>query len=99
MDVSHRNVPSASVENCQLPDHFIPSLVEGKVIICTYNFDFEYESASVATVADTIQRIGAAGFIITMDPDLASEQIKGTTVTMEVPGIVLNNMEASSESS
>ncbi|GAB4857692.1 hypothetical protein Ancab_015598 [Ancistrocladus abbreviatus] len=30
-----------------------------------------------------------------MDPDLGSEQVKGTTVTLGVPAIILNNMQAS----
>ncbi|KAK9274940.1 hypothetical protein L1049_022196 [Liquidambar formosana] len=84
-----------TVDSCQNTESFIPSLVRGKLIICTYTFDFEFEAASIAVVADTIQKVGAAGFIITMDPDMASEQVKGTTVTLRVPGIVLNNMQAS----
>lgn len=32
---------------------------------------------------------------MTMDPDVGSEEIKGTTVTLGVPGIVLNNLQAS----
>ncbi|XP_002524360.2 subtilisin-like protease SBT2.6 [Ricinus communis] len=96
-DVSHGNVTSVvEVESCQHPEHFIKSLVWEKLIICTYTFDFEYEDASIATVEDTIQQIGAAGFIITMDPDISSEQIKGTTMTMRVPAIILNTMQASS---
>ncbi|WCJ25751.1 subtilisin-like serine protease 3 [Euphorbia peplus] len=96
-DVSHRNITSiAEVESCQNPDHFIRSMVQQKLIICTYTFDFEYEDANIVTVEDTIQQIGAAGFIVTMDPDIGSEQIKGTTMTMRVPAIILNNMQASS---
>ncbi|CAN0908353.1 Subtilisin-like protease SBT2.6 [Linum grandiflorum] len=96
-DVSQRNTTSImDIESCQHPEHFIPSLAHQKLIICTYNFDFEYEAASIATVADTIQKIGATGFIITMDPAIGSEQVKGTTMTMKVPAIILNNMQASS---
>ncbi|GAB4856762.1 hypothetical protein Ancab_014680 [Ancistrocladus abbreviatus] len=42
-----------------------------------------------------MRAIRAAGFIMTMDPDLGSEQVKGTTVTLGVPTIILNNMQAS----
>ncbi|CAN1174740.1 Subtilisin-like protease SBT2.6 [Linum perenne] len=95
-DVSQRNTTSVmDIESCQHPEHFIPSLAHQKLIICTYNFDFEYEAASIATVADTIQKVGATGFIITMDPAIGSEQVKGTTMTMKVPAIILNNMQAS----
>jgi hypothetical protein len=39
--------------------------------------------------------MGAAGFITTMDPDIGSEQVKGTTITMQVPAIILSNMQSS----
>jgi hypothetical protein len=95
-DVSHRNTTSVlEVESCQHPEHFILSSVRNKLVICTYTFDFEYEAASIAAVANTIQKIGAAGFIITMDPDIGSEQVKGTTMTMQVPAIILNNIQSS----
>ncbi|CAL1376004.1 unnamed protein product [Linum trigynum] len=95
-DVSQRNTTSVlEVESCQHPEHFIPSLAHQKLIICTYNFDFENEAASIATVADTIQKVGASGFIITMDPAMGSEQVKGTTMTLKIPAIILNNMQAS----
>lgn len=94
-DVCVRNVTAGFVD-CQSSDPFIRALVRGKLIICTYTFDFESEAASISSVAATIQTIGAAGFILTMDPDIGSEQVKGATVTLRVPGIILNNMESSS---
>ncbi|GAB4857699.1 hypothetical protein Ancab_015605 [Ancistrocladus abbreviatus] len=42
-----------------------------------------------------MRTLRVAGFIITMDSDLGSEQVKGTTVTLGVPAIILNNMQAS----
>ncbi|KAA8525979.1 hypothetical protein F0562_007921 [Nyssa sinensis] len=93
---TNTNTGLLTVDSCQNTEPFIPTLVRGKLIICTYTFDFEFETASIATVADTIQKIGAAGFILTMNPDVGSVQIKGTTATFRVPGIILNNMQASS---
>ncbi|CAO2819432.1 unnamed protein product [Amaranthus hypochondriacus] len=94
-DVSRHNASVGLLESCQNPDAFIPSLVRGKLIICTYTYDFEFDSANIVKVSETMRRAGAAGFIMTMDPDLGSEEVKGTTVTMEMPGIVLNNIQAS----
>ncbi|KAK9121045.1 hypothetical protein Syun_018662 [Stephania yunnanensis] len=94
-DVCSGNTTFETVENCQHTEPFILSLARGKLIICTYTFDFEFDAASIVSVADTIQRIGAAGFIMTMDPDLASDQVRGTTATFRVPGVVLNNIQAS----
>ncbi|XP_059639173.1 subtilisin-like protease SBT2.5 [Cornus florida] len=98
IDVCKRNITTGlvTIESCQNTEPFILSLVRGKIIICTYTFDFEFEDASIATVADTIQKVGAAGFILTTTPDVGSEQIKGTTATFQVPGIILNNMHSSS---
>ena len=94
-DVCVRNATTITVDSCQHPEPFIPLLVQGKLIICTYTFEYEYESASIATVADTMKQIGAAGFIITMDPNVGSEQLKGTMLTLQIPAIVLNNMHTS----
>ncbi|KAL5748377.1 hypothetical protein ACOSP7_025414 [Xanthoceras sorbifolium] len=94
-DASHRNTTAISVESCQHPEAFIRSLVRGKLIICTYTFDFEHDDAAIATVAENIKNIGAAGFILRMDPDIGSMPVKGTTMTLQVPGIILNNMQAS----
>lgn len=94
-DVCRPNTSVGLLESCQNPEPFIPSLVHGKLIICTYTFDFEFESASIVKVAETIRNVGAAGFIMTMDPDVGSEEVKGTTVTLGMPGIVLNNIQAS----
>ena len=94
-DVSRHNASVGLLESCQNPDAFILSLVRGKLIICTYTYDFEFDSANIVKVSETMRRAGAAGFIMTMDPDLGSEEVKGTTVTMEMPGIVLNNIQAS----
>ncbi|KAK9144712.1 hypothetical protein Sjap_004615 [Stephania japonica] len=94
-DVCSGNTTFETVENCQHTEPFILALARGKLIICTYTFDFEFNAASIVSVAETIQRIGAAGFIMTMDPDLASDQVRGTTATFRVPGVVLNNIQAS----
>lgn len=99
-DVCKGNATAAllTVESCQETEPFVRTLVHGKIVICTYTFDFESEAASIATVADTIQKIGAAGFVLTMDPDISSEKIKGATITLSVPGLILNSMEASTVS-
>lgn len=99
-DVCKGNTTSAllTVESCQETEPFVRALVHGKIVICTYTFDFESETASIANVADTIQKIGAAGFVLTMDPDIGSEKIKGSTMTLSVPGLILNSMEASTVS-
>lgn len=51
--------------DCQDPKVFIRSLVQGKVIICMYVPSNYYEGNSLAGIVDTIQKIGAAGVVIT----------------------------------
>ncbi|KAK1565486.1 hypothetical protein Q3G72_027790 [Acer saccharum] len=94
-DVSNITAGILAVESCQHPDAFIRSLVRGKLIICTYTFDFEYDDAAIATLAENIKTIGAAGFILRIDPDIGPMLVKGTTMTLQVPGIILNDAEAS----
>lgn len=74
---------------------FVSSLVQGKLIICRYPFDLEFGRASIATIVDTIHDVGAAGFVLTMNPYIASNQIQGGVVTLQVPGVILNNLEES----
>lgn len=39
--------------------------------------------------------MAAAGFILIMDPDMGSTPVNGSTMTLRVPGIILNDMQAS----
>ncbi|KAL9267825.1 Subtilisin-like protease SBT2.5-like protein [Drosera capensis] len=94
-DICRRRTRDALPESCQNATPFIPSLAQGKLIICTYTSDFEFGNASIVKVADRMRAIGAAGFIMTMDPELGNEQLKGTTVTLGVPAVILNNVQAS----
>ncbi|XP_043702451.1 subtilisin-like protease SBT2.6 isoform X2 [Telopea speciosissima] len=92
-DVCSRNSSYEMVENCHHKEPFIQSLVRGKLIICTYSYDFELDPATIAMVAETIQSVGAAGFIMTMDPQTGGEEIDGTILTLRIPGIILNNLD------
>ncbi|KAM7256415.1 hypothetical protein ACFE04_012156 [Oxalis oulophora] len=98
-DICIRNLTTSivTIESCENPDFFIQPLARGRLIICTYSSRIEDEAASFTAVANTIEKVEAAGFILTMSPDISdSEQLKSTTMTFRVPGIVLNNMRASS---
>lgn len=94
-DVGIRNtsVDLWMTESCQSSLQFVSSLVEGKLIICRYPFELEFGRASIATIVDTIHDVGAAGFVLTMNPYIASDQIQGGVVTLQVPGVILNNLE------
>ncbi|CAD6238556.1 unnamed protein product [Miscanthus lutarioriparius] len=64
-DVINENSSDGSV-NCQDPKIFIRPLVQGKVIICMFDSSSYYEDdPDLAGVIATIERIGAAGVIVT----------------------------------
>ncbi|XP_038971925.1 subtilisin-like protease SBT2.5 [Phoenix dactylifera] len=94
-DVCSRNTSFLVVQNCQHPEPFIPELVRGKLIICTYITEFIYAPTSMEAIVGTIQKIGAAGFIITMDRSYDSEPPVDSTLTLSIPGIVLTSRRAS----
>jgi len=83
-DVVNENSSDGSV-NCQDPKIFIRPLVQGKVIICMFDSSSYYEDdLDLAGVIATIERIGAAGVIVTDrssgDVDIDYEPTFPTTV-------------------
>jgi hypothetical protein len=67
---------------CRSPKFFIRPLVQGKLIVCDSS-EF-YDDTTLPSIFDTIQKIGAAGVIITYqsshDVDIDSEPTFPTTV-------------------
>ncbi|KAJ0961817.1 hypothetical protein J5N97_029645 [Dioscorea zingiberensis] len=96
-DVCNRNESYVLAQSCQRPEPFNLSLIQGKLIICTYISDFIFSPTSIDSIVDTVKKIGAAGFVITMARGLSSEVLNETTSTMNLPfpGIVLSSTEAS----
>ncbi|XP_066379518.1 subtilisin-like protease SBT2.5 isoform X5 [Miscanthus floridulus] len=83
-DVVNENSSDRAV-NCQDPNIFIRPLVQGKVIICMFDSSSYYEdNPDLAGVIVTIERIGAAGVIVTDrssgDVDIDYEPTFPTTV-------------------
>ncbi|KAG9452527.1 hypothetical protein H6P81_005431 [Aristolochia fimbriata] len=97
VDVRRDNASSFAVEGCQVPEAFTASAAKGKLIICRAAIDFPNNPASLAAVVDTVQRIGAAGFIVTVDPIEESEEAVGTIMTFPIPGIVLRDLQLSKD--
>ncbi|KAF0894015.1 hypothetical protein E2562_033799 [Oryza meyeriana var. granulata] len=93
-DVSNGNSTDGST-NCQDPSIFIRSLAQGKVIICMFASSNYYEGENLAGIVDTIQKIGAAGVIITDhnsgDVDIEYQPTFPTTIPS---AIVLSGVDA-----
>ncbi|XP_062224864.1 subtilisin-like protease SBT2.5 [Phragmites australis] len=92
-DVSIENSTDGSAD-CQDPKVFIEHLVQGKVIICMFVSSNYFEGDSLAGIVDTIQKIGAAGVIVTDrysgDVDIEYEPAFPTTIPS---AIVLNGAD------
>ncbi|RCV34784.1 hypothetical protein SETIT_7G186000v2 [Setaria italica] len=69
---------------CRDPRIFIKPLVQGKLIVCMFDSSDYYDDISLSSIIDTIQKIGAAGVIITdhssHDVDIEFEPTFPTTV-------------------
>ncbi|KAG2573711.1 hypothetical protein PVAP13_7KG271400 [Panicum virgatum] len=83
-DVIVENSTDEGANKCRDPRIFIKPLVQGKVIICTFDSSDYYDDVSLASIVDTIQKIGAAGVIVTdrstHDVDIEFEPTFPTTV-------------------
>ncbi|PKA58889.1 Subtilisin-like protease [Apostasia shenzhenica] len=94
-DVAGGNGSYIASQDCQRPELFIPSLAEGKLIICSYSGDFILTPASITAIADAVKEIGAAGFIFTSDRSASGRPMQGPMLPLSVPGIFLCDREAS----
>uniref|UniRef100_J3M014 Peptidase S8/S53 domain-containing protein n=1 Tax=Oryza brachyantha TaxID=4533 RepID=J3M014_ORYBR len=94
-DVSNGSSTDGS-SNCQDPNVFIRSLVEGKVIICMFpSSNFVYEDDFLAGIVDTIQKIGAAGVIFTdRDSGYVDVEYQPTFPTTIPSAMVLKGADA-----
>ncbi|XP_025825945.1 subtilisin-like protease SBT2.5 [Panicum hallii] len=83
-DVIVENSTDEGSNKCRDPKIFIKPLVQGKVIICMFDSSDYYDDVSLASIVDTIQKIGAAGVIVTdrstHDVDIDFEPTFPTTV-------------------
>lgn len=83
--------PNAS-PNCLDAESFIPSLARGKLIICEHVAHSMYGQTSMTIILETIRRIGAGGVIITSDHLPQSDIGAESSMTLPVPGIVIQNV-------
>jgi hypothetical protein len=85
--------PLSSPSDCQDPTILDASLLQGKILICTYSFDFAFGSASLQQVVGTVQTLGAVGFIMVVQSDLGPNKLD--PIPFVVPAIVLTSLQDS----
>eukprot|EP00253_Pinus_taeda_P000911 PITA_00911 len=95
MDAFDKNSSYSGVNTCQYPEAFIKKVVEGNILICSYTIDFDLEVASITTVSDTAQKLGAAGFVMTVDPTFGSLSFRSGPVIFTSPGTIVLDEQSS----
>ncbi|KAI5059612.1 hypothetical protein GOP47_0025931 [Adiantum capillus-veneris] len=84
---------SFSPSNCQQPGVLNKTLIQGKILLCTYSFSFIYGASTVKRVSDTAKNLGAVGFVLLAKTDLPGN--KFNPVPLGMPGIVITNVQDS----
>ncbi|CAM6049035.1 unnamed protein product [Sphagnum compactum] len=79
--------PLYSPSDCQLPSLFSKLLVQGKLMICTFSFNFIFGGASMQQVVTTLKALGAAGLVMVVESDVAGS--KFDPIPLTIPGIVI----------
>ncbi|CAM6074802.1 unnamed protein product [Sphagnum tenellum] len=79
--------PLYTPSDCQLASLFNKLLVQGKLMICTYSFNFIFGGASMQQVVSTLEALGAAGLVMVVESDVAGSKFDPIPFTM--PGIVI----------
>ncbi|CAN7025789.1 unnamed protein product [Brassica oleracea var. botrytis] len=79
--------------DCQRPEVFNKKLVEGKILLCGYSFNFVVGTASIKKVVATVKHLGAAGFVLVVEN--VSPGTKFDPVPSAVPGILITDVSKS----
>ena len=82
-----------SPSDCQRHEVFNKHMVEGKILLCGYSFNFVVGSASIKKVSQTARALGAAGFVLAVEN--VSPGTKFDPVPCGVPGILITDVTKS----
>ena len=61
-------------------------MVEGKILVCGYSYNFAYGAASLRCLSETAKSLGAVGFILAVENP--SPWAKFDPAVVGIPGIV-----------
>lgn len=75
--------------DCQEPSLFNKALVAGKVLICTYSYNYIYGGSTLQQLVTTIRTVKAAGVVLVVDGDSVGS--KFDPVPLIVPAIVVTS--------
>lgn len=76
--------------DCQRPELLNKNMVEGKILLCGYSFNFVSGTASIKKVSETAKSLGAAGFIVAVENTYPGT--KFDPVPVGIPGILISDV-------
>ncbi|PKU63336.1 subtilisin-like protease SBT2.5 [Dendrobium catenatum] len=81
--------------DCQRPELLNKNLVEGKILLCGYSFNFVSGTASIRKVCETAKSLGAAGFVVAVESSYPGT--KYDPVPVALPGILITDVSQTKE--
>ncbi|PKA65807.1 Subtilisin-like protease [Apostasia shenzhenica] len=76
--------------DCQRPELLNKNLVEEKILLCGYSYNFVSGTASIKKVSETAKSLGAAGFVVAVENSYPGT--KYDPVPVAVPGILITDV-------
>lgn len=76
--------------DCQRPELLNKNLVQGKILLCGYSFNFVSGTASIKKVCETAKSLGAAGFVVAVESSYRGT--KYDPVPVALPGILITDV-------
>ncbi|ESQ50535.1 hypothetical protein EUTSA_v10022560mg [Eutrema salsugineum] len=87
------SVSKYNPSDCQRPEVLNKKLVQGKILLCGYSFNFVVGTASIKKVVETAKHLGAAGFVLVVEN--VSPGTKFDPVPSAIPGILITDVSKS----
>lgn len=79
--------PGFAPSDCQEPSIFQKALVTGKLLICTYGFNYIFGGSTLQQLVKTVEAVGAAGVVLVVESDGSGS--KFDPVPLRIPAIAL----------
>lgn len=79
--------------DCQRPELLNKRMVEGKILLCGYSFNFVSGTASIKKASETAKSLGAAGFVVAVENSFPGT--KFDPVPVAIPGILISDVSKS----
>ncbi|XP_039120202.1 subtilisin-like protease SBT2.5 [Dioscorea cayenensis subsp. rotundata] len=81
--------------DCQRPELLNKKMIEGKILLCGYSFNFVSGTASIKKVSETARILGAAGFVVAVENTYPGAKLD--PVPVSTPGILITDLTESQD--